>query len=436
MTTRRTNSGNESIAHRLPGFDAQHATRRSRTAGRLVASLAVVAAAAVLTLYFTGYFGRAKGSGTNSTNSSQSSGRSSASAGSSSGSSGRAGTTPSVTASLFSPQLPAPITRTLVLPGTGTQIVIAGGATSGGVLAQGIFTLDTSNGKLQHVANFTTGTDGAAGAVVGGADVTFGGDAPGPIPDVQSLPIATSSSTSSGSTSAAHGAVQSASPIGALPQARANAGSATIGQIIYIAGGDNGSAADAQVVSTTDGRTFNTVASLQQPVTFAAVAGAGSNVYVLGGESSTAPGSWSPVNTIQKVEPSHHRSVVVGHLPVALAGASAVSVGNGILVIGGTTGAISTSSSPPAPAPTTSSTTSAAGPVVNTEASIWWWDPATGKTTLLGQLPQAVSQAGVVESGSTVWVVGGTANGSAVSALQTITVTAHAASSGGTRSTG
>lgn len=437
MTPRQNNPSNGSLAHRLPGFDAQHATRRSRTTGRLLISVIVVAAAVALALYFTGFFKKNHGHVAASVSPASSAGSGTSSSGTGGSSSSSHGSAPSVIASLFSPQLTAPITRALVLPGPGTQIVIAGGETAGGILAQGIFTLDTSSGKLQHVGNFATGIDGAAGAVIAGQDVTFGGDAPTPIPDVQSLPVTTSASSSPSTAAAGHGAVQAASPLGALPDARADGAATAIGTTTYIVGGDNGSSAEAPVISTRDGRTFTTVASLEPPVTFAAAAAVGSNVYVFGGQSSSSPGSWSPVETIQKVEPAHHRAVVVGHLPIALSGASAVSVDNGILLIGGTTGAVATGQSQAVPASasstSTTSTTNAAGPVANTEASIWWFDPVTNKTTLVGQLPQAVCQAGVVASGSTIWVVGGTANGSAVPTLQTIRVTPAAQGSGGTK---
>ena len=83
--------------------------------------------------------------------------------------------------------LAAPISRAVVLPGR-SQLAILGGLTASNTSAQGVYTLDTTNGKLAHVANLTGGLHDSSGAVIDGQDVTFGGGSPATVATVQAVP--------------------------------------------------------------------------------------------------------------------------------------------------------------------------------------------------------------------------------------------------------
>jgi hypothetical protein len=57
-------------------------------------------------------------------------------------------------------------------------------------------------------------------------------------------------------------------------------------------------------------------------------------------------------------------------------------------------------------------------------STVWFFDPTAGTSTAVGQLPVAVSHAGVAVLGSTAWLVGGESDGTPVSAVQSVTTVA------------
>jgi hypothetical protein len=289
-----------------------------------------------------------------------------------------------------------------------------GGATSGGALASGIFTFNTSTGTLEHLANLTVPLEDASGAVIAGQDVVFGGSSGEALATVQGIPVPGSGTAGPSGTST----VTLATVLGTLPQPRADAQCVTVGATAYLVGGDDGTSTDPQVVATTDGRNFDTVASIPDPVRFAAVAALGKRLYIFGGQTMTANGPSAPVDTIQMVDTASHRARIVGHLPEPLSEASAVTVGNQLLVIGGVTVQHRPGQSPsPTSGPGTSTTGSYSTVTVS---SIWSFDPATDKMSQAAQLPEPVSQPGVAIIGSEAWVVGGQSNGTPVSAVQVV----------------
>jgi N-acetylneuraminic acid mutarotase len=327
------------------------------------------------------------------------------------------GATPTFTAALVSSQLTAPVTGEVVLPGSSTQLVVMGGATTGGSLASGVFVFDTSTGKLVHVGNLTRAIEDASGAVIAGQDIVFGGSSSAALSTVQGLPEPGPLATAGGGSSSA-GALTTATVLGTLPQARADAGVATIGTTTYLVGGDDGTNTVPQVLATNNGRTFVTVASLAQPVRFAAVAELAKKLYVFGGQSMSQSTTSPPVDTIQMVDPATHRTRIVGHLPEPLSEASAVTVGNQVLVMGGITTEHGPGSVPSVA--TSSATGSAGGYSTTTVATIWSFDAVTAKVSRVAQLPEPVARAGVAVEGSVTWVVGGESSGVPVSSVQVI----------------
>jgi len=307
--------------------------------------------------------------------------------------------------------------------------VVIGGATTGGSLASGAFTFNPSTGALEHFGNLTTAVDDACGTVIAGQDVVFGGSAPAASSTVQQLtqPSTAGAAPSGSGVGGGAGRPVSASVIGSLPEARTDAAVATIGATTYLVGGDDGSSSLAQVLATSDGHTFVQVGSLAQPVASAAVAAVGKTLYVFGGQSMSQSAASSPLDTIQSVDLSTRRSRVVGHLPEPLAQASAVTVGDRVLLIGGVTSGTSGTSGSSGASHSGAAGSAASQPVSSSPATtpvptVWSFDPATRKVSVLSQLPTAVSRAGAAVVGSVVWVIGGDSGGSPVAAVQSITV--------------
>jgi hypothetical protein len=312
---------------------------------------------------------------------------------------------------------PASGTAGAVAPGT--LLEVAGGSTTGNQPASGIFTLDVSSGTLVHIANLTSVLADAAGAVVGGQSVVFGGATPTPVATVQALPAAP--------TGTAPARVPTATVVGSLPEPRAGAGALTVGATTYIVGGSNGATPDPTVLATADGRAFAVVATLPVPVAFPAVAAAGSKLYVFGGQALTGTNSGQPVATVQMVDLRSHRAKVVGRLPETLQGAAAVVLGGKVYVVGGDT------SAPPPASPTsapsaTGSTTGAQG--TQTSGAVWAFDPSNVSFSGAGRLQTPVARAGVAVLGSSAWLVGGTSSGAPTSIVQSLAVAPTATHTG------
>lgn len=393
------------IAHRLPGYSARHATRRARRARRLLALVVVVVALAVVAVVLVhhskGPHGAAPPTATSSASSTTATGRSHQAM-------------PAPSASTESWKLAAPLARSVVLPGGAGHVVIMGGATTGNLLAQGIFTLDTANGALTQTGDLSAGLDDAAGAVVGGQFIVFGGAIPSALDTVQAWAPATSGGSASGTTTA--------NVVGSMPVPRYGAAAVTVGSKVYLVGGANGTIADPVVLSTVDGKAFTTVATLPVPVRSAAAVAVGDKLYVLGGVAMTGPDAGMPVDTIQIVNLSTHKASVGGKLPQAVAGAAAADVGGVVVIVGGDTMATPSTST----ATSSSATAGAATDTTGTTGTIWVFDPKHATATAVGQLSTAVAYSGATVVGSTMWLVGGESNGVPVSVVQTVVVPASA----------
>jgi len=442
---------------RLPGVHARRATIRTRRI-RVGVALASVLTLGVLLVTCTG--GRAptrpgsKASPARSTSGRPTGGR-------------RTTTITAAESGLLPWTLTAALSRAVVLPGRANQLVILGGLTASNVSAQGIYTLDTTSGTLTHVGNLTAGLHDSSGAVIDGNDVTFGGGAPATVATVQA--VATPGPTGPAS-------IPTATVTGGLPEPRSDSSTVTVGTTTYIVGGYDGTNPDPTVLATTDGHTFSSVARLPLPVRYPAVAAVGGLVYVFGGEAVTGADAGRPVSAVQMVDPAHHHASVIGHMPIPLDGASAVTIGTQIYVAGGestvvqpkTAGVGTTQLGPPPPGanpgagvtsatdtaatvPTgsparanllaassstspatspspTSSGTGSSSPTggestsgTSTVSSIWAFDPTTRRLLPAGRLQVPVSHSSMTVLGTTAWLVGGESNGTEVSAVQMLT---------------
>jgi hypothetical protein len=316
---------------------------------------------------------------------------------------------PAVEAGLMPWSLSVPLSRMVAYSAAGQGVVIAGGLTPGQSSASGVYLLNTSSGAVQQISQLTHGVHDASGGAVNGSGVIFGGGDPSTVATVQSI------------AGAGTGAVGPSTVTGALPAPRSDSAAVTVGATTYIVGGYDGANADPQVLATTDGRTFASVATLPVPVRYPAVAALGGYVYVFGGEAigGAATGS-GPVDVIQKVDPASHRAVVVGHLPYPLQAAAAVNLGGTIYLAGGE------STSPHAGtagvgttqlggwASASIPTTAGVAPV----GDVWAFVPATDAVERAGRLQVPVSHAGVVVQGGSAWLLGGESGSKMVGTVQ------------------
>ncbi len=272
---------------------------------------------------------------------------------------------PAAEAGLLPWQLPAPLSREVVLSRSGTRgLLVVGGLGAGGLSTDGVGSLDLRTGALSQQGPLMQATHDAAGVELGGRVLVFGGGA--------------TAATASTQIEAGGGTVASR----ALPQARADAGAVTIGATAYVVGGYDGSAMDAEVVSTTNGRSYRIVASLPVPVRYPALAALGPRIYVFGGLRA----SGRPTTAVQVVDTGRGTARVVGHLPVPVDGASAGVLDGTIYLAGGDRGA----------AP---------------RAAIYAFKPRGSSFLRAGSLRVPVANAGSAVRDGRLWIVGGETRG-------------------------
>jgi hypothetical protein len=312
---------------------------------------------------------------------------------------------PAVMAGLLPWHLAAPLSREVVVPGSGGNLLVLGGLTTGGVSASGVYAVRPHNGMASRVGSLGAPVHDAAGAMAGGHALVFGGGSAATVASVQAFPGRTA---------------------GSLPAPRSDSVAVTIGATAYILGGYDGSKPQPDVLATTDGRSFTTITRLPVPVRYPAAAAMGGQIYVFGGQAVTGPHAGQPVDTIQVIDPARRTATVIGHLPEPLAGAVAATVGNELLLAGGESTVpqrqrpgVGTTQLSPAEM-SSAGGAEAAGSPTSTVSTIWAFDPASRKLLPAGQLQVPVSHAGIAVTGSTAWIVGGESHGALVSAVQMI----------------
>lgn len=264
-------------------------------------------------------------------------------------------------------KLPASVSRPVVVA-DGNDFLILGGLASGDVSTSRIVQVDPAQAGAQLVGRLARAVHDSAGAFLGGRAYVFGGGSYSTVSEVQAW--------TSGS----------ASEVSRLPDARSDLSSATVGTTAYIAGGFDGTSMTPEVLATTDGVTYRSVAPLPVPVRYAAVAAAGQSLWVVGGVTSLSEGGTAETDAIQKVDLTTGQASVVGHLPQAMGHATAITLDGTVFVLGGRSGTVPS-------------------------ATIWRIDPATGGVVTAGQLPTALSDAGSVVVGGVGYLVGGEVSG-------------------------
>ena len=262
-------------------------------------------------------------------------------------------------------RLPSAISREVVLA-RGQDLLIIGGITQQLTTTPAITQLDTATGRATHAGRLAVPAHDAAGAVLGGRPYLFGGGDQAELATVQGL--------RRGGTAVV---------AGRLPGPRSDISSVTLGGTAYLVGGYDGASWTGTVLSTTNGRTFTKVATLPVPVRYAAVAGAGKRIWVFGG---LTPAGNS--RAIQRVNLATGTTAIVGHLPVPISAATAVTLAGRIFIAGG-------------------QVTRGGGARLAASGKVLAYDPVHRRVTTVGRLPVAVTNAAAAVIGGTAYLVGG-----------------------------
>jgi N-acetylneuraminic acid mutarotase len=308
---------------------------------------------------------------------------------------------PAVEAGLLPWQLPQSLSREVLLPGPGRSLTILGGL-SAGRSTTGIFSLDTATGSLNSLGSLSVGTHDAAGAQIGGWDLVIGGGSPTTNANVQAL------ATTSARSRRLQGRV-----VAELGRPRSDSSAVSIGHTVYVVGGYDGRDPDSAVLATTDGRHFSVVAHIRVPVRYAATATLGDSIYLFGGEAASGAHAGAPLDTIQMVQPATKTATIVGRLPEPLAGAAAAVLDGHLYVAGGVASAARTPRG-------NAGVGVGQGPRATTGA-IFAYDPATRRLLRAGTLPEPVAFGAVQVVGRRAWLVGGENGGTPVSSVEMFT---------------
>src|ERR1035437_622313 len=266
-------------------------------------------------------------------------------------------------------QLPAPLSRMVVLTNEG-RLLIIGGLNSGGTSVRSILAADPTKGVVTSDGTLALAVHDSSGALLSGAAYIFGGGNSASISTVQVIKPG-----------------QSVQTTGNLPTARADLAATVAGSEAVIVGGYDGTSPANAVLATTDGAHFRVVGMLRSPVRYAAVVVMGSYLYVFGGEWA---GQLS--TAIQRVDLGTGVVDVVGHLPVGLGHAAALVLNDPLWLVG------------------------RPGPGGPSDGGLPFARPSGGAASA-GTLPKPVSDAGIAVLGGTGYLVGGEVAGSPISTV-------------------
>jgi outer membrane protein assembly factor BamB len=256
--------------------------------------------------------------------------------------------------------LPAPVQREVAVP-YGGRVLIAGGLDASQQSASGVFALSLPGGGLRSLGRVPVAFHDAAGALIGGRLVVFGGGAATSTANVQSF---------------THGA---GAVVAHLPRPLSDLSAATVGGTTYLVGGYDGASPQTSIYATRDGRRFHLAGRLPVGLRYAGAAALGSALVVAGGETAAGPS-----DAVYRLDPASGRVSVLAHLPQAVGHAATFTLGDSVYVAGGTTANGSTATA-----------------VERIDAH--------GRVTRERPLPRPVSDTAAVVAGGHVWLVGGAA---------------------------
>ena len=314
-------------------------------------------------------------------------------------------------------QLPAPISREVVLPEAGPgpggpggppgpALMIAGGLTAGSATTGAVTLLNPVTGQTRQAGRLTVPAHDAAGAVLGSRPFVFGGGSLSSIAAVQSGQPG-----------------RALTVAGSLPGVRSDLSAVTVAGKAYLVGGYDGASYDPGVLATADGRRFSVAARLPVPVRYPAVAALGARIWVFGGQTPAGI-----TDVIQQVDTVTGHAAVVGRLPAPLAYAAGFTLGGRIYIAGGQTAPAAGRSgvASPSAALATSGDVLQYLPAPGT-AGAPGGRPAPGVTGIAGHLPVPVANAAAAVTGGTGYLIGGRDGSQPVPAVTTFRLVPAAA---------
>ncbi len=260
--------------------------------------------------------------------------------------------------------LPRGSARAVLLP-EGDHLLLVGGLDGSRRTTAQVLRLDPATGAVAPAGTLAAGVHDAAGAVLRGVPMVFGGGSSTESRAVQALrPGAT------------------ARVIGQLPIPRSDLATATIANRAFLLGGYDGASIRGTALATADGVTFDRLGDLPIPVRYPAVAALGRDVYVIGG--STGAGA---VRAVQVLDTASGTVRLAGQLPEPLTDAVAATLRGRVYVFGGSYGGVPS-------------------------AQVWRLDVGTSGAasialTPVATLPTPVTDAAVAVLGDTAYLVGG-----------------------------
>ncbi len=252
-----------------------------------------------------------------------------------------------------------------VLAVDGRQFLILGGLDATKLSTAAVVRVDPATGSSQPAGSLREAVHDAAGAPLTGGILVIGGGGPSENGTADAQLVSPSGS---------------ATIVGKMPQPRSDHVAARVGGKIYVLGGYDGANIVADIVSTVDGSSFTTVTRLPVPVRYPAVTVIGTSIYLFGGVANT---QGTDTAAIQRLDTATGAITIVGQLPSTLSHASAIQLGNEVLLLGGY--------------------------INNTQLSdqILRFDPTTNTITSAGRLPEPNSDAAAVVIGNRGYLVGG-----------------------------
>ena len=242
----------------------------------------------------------------------------------------------------------------------GSRIDVFGGLGPSGATTGEILEFDPAAARLDAVGELAVPVHDAAGALLDGAVLIFGGGSGAPESVVQRVDS---------------GGI--ARVIGNLPAARADLGAVAIGNSAIVLGGGVPGVLAPEVLATEDGVQFRVVATLLSAVRYPAVAETGGWVYLVGGEGATGE-----TPDIQRIDLGTGEVEVIGRMPNPISHASAMVIGGRIFVVGGRSGGVA-------------------------QDAIWQVDVVTGASRLVARLPQPASDFALAVVGRVGYAIGG-----------------------------
>lgn len=285
-------------------------------------------------------------------------------------------------------QLPAGISREVVLA-QGPDLLIAGGLAAHSASTAAVRALNPVTGRVAPAGRLAAPTHDAAGVLLGGHALIFGGGQQASVATVQTI------------------AAGRAKVAGRLPSPRSDLAAVTVGGTAYLLGGYDGVRYATDVLATRDGRRFTVAARLPVPVRYPAVAALGRQIWLFGGQTRagvtsdiqriTLPSTRQASTGQTSVSPARASAAVAGHLPRPMTAGSAFTLGGTLYVAGGRVAA------PPGGGRATARPSAR----LTTSDLVLSYRPGQPGTRVAGTLPVPVANAGVATSGGTAFLIGG-----------------------------